>query len=410
MMSPQFFYHTLERKQNMASEKISRRDFCAAAGAGALSLSALSSQGLAAQASREMFVYVGTYTTGKSEGIYLYRLNPATGALARVGAAGGVKNPSFIALDPRRRFLYAVSEVGEFNGQKTGAVAAFSINQKTGALALINQQPSRGTGPCYVTTDRGGRNVLVANYGGGSVAAIPVRSDGGLAEPSDGVQHTGTGADPKRQQGPHAHCIVLDAAGRYAFAPDLGLDKVVIYKFDAARGKFTPGEQPSYQTAPGAGPRHFTFHPDGKHAFVINELNSTISALAYDAARGALKELHTISTLPRGFSGSNYCADVHVHPNGRFVYGSNRGHDSIGVFAFDAKAGKLSFVEAVPTGGKWPRNFAVDPTGALLLAANQNTDNVVVFRIDAKTGRLTPTGQAAEIHAPVCLKLTPAFS
>lgn len=393
----------------MTTGKLSRRDFVRASGALGLS-AALRPAALAAPIQRDMLLYVGTYTTGNSEGVYVYRMNPATGELTKLGATGGVKNPSFLALDARRKFLYAVSEIGEFGGQKTGAVAAFAVNQKTGAPTLINQQPSLGTGPCYVTVDRGGKNVLLANYGGGSVTALPIKADGSLAGPSDSVQHKGSSANPKRQEGPHAHCIVLDAAGKYAFAPDLGLDKVMIYRFDSAKGKFAPGGQPWYQTRPGAGPRHFTFHPNGRLAFVINELDSTLTSLAYDAARGELKEVQTASTLPPDFKGTSYCADVHVHPNGGFVYGSNRGHDSIAVFAVDEKTGGLKFVEAVATGGKWPRNFAVDPTGAFLLAANQNTHNVFVFRIDAQTGRLTPTGKMAEIPSPVCLKLIPAFS
>lgn len=386
----------------MSADKFTRREFARVVGAGALGLAARRTAVQPKQNQHDLLLYVGTYTTGGSEGIYVYRLSAATGELRRLSATGGVQNPSFLALRRRRNHLYAVSEVGG-----TGAVAAFEINRQTGALRLINQQPSRGAGPCYVTVDRAGQHALAANYGSGSVCVLPIKNDGSLAAPSDSVQHQGSGANPQRQEGPHAHCIVLDAANRFAFAPDLGLDKVMIYRFDAAKGKLTPHAQPYYQTRPGAGPRHFTFHPNGKFAFVINELDSTLSALGYDPARGALIELHTASTLPQGWTGTNYCADVHVHPNGKFVYGSNRGHDSIAVFAFDGKTGRLNLIETVSTGGKWPRNFAIDPAGTFLLAANQHTNNVVTYRIDAATGRLTATGQSVEIPSPVCLKFAP---
>lgn len=353
---------------------------------------------------KEMLVYIGTYTTGKSAGIYVYRMNPANGALTPHSVTGGIVNPSFLAIDAAHRRLYAVSETGDYGGKKSGAVGAFAI-QKNGTLKLLNQQPSLGDGPCFLSLDLKRKFILTANYGGGSVAVLPIMRDGSLGGPTDMIQHTGAGADPQRQAGPHAHCIVPDPTGRYVFAADLGLDKVLSYRFDARRGKLAPNAVPFAQVSAGAGPRHFAFHPNGRFAFVINELNSTIVAFAYDAAQGTLKELQTISTLPAGFSGTNFCADLHVHPAGRFVYGSNRGHDSIAVFTCDAATGRLAFVETVPTQGNWPRNFAIDPTGAFLLAANQRTDNIVTYRIDAQSGRLTPTGQVIEVPAPVCVKI-----
>ncbi|HYE74449.1 MAG TPA: lactonase family protein [Blastocatellia bacterium] len=396
----------------MAAKNFSRRDFCAAIGAGTIALPmALHSDILATPQNRDLLLYVGTYTNGNSEGVYVYRMNTSTGELKRVSVTGGVRNPSFIALAPNRRNFYAVSEVNNFNGQTTGGIAAFEVNQKSGELKLLNQQTSVGRGPCYISVSKNGKYALTANYGSGTLAVLPINPDGTLGAPSDSAQHGGTtGPNRTRQEGPHAHCLLLDAANKYVFAPDLGIDKVMIYKFDAKRGKLTPNTQPFYQTKPGAGPRHFTFHKNGKLAFVINELDSTISSLEYNAAQGTLKELNTISTLPQDFTGSNTCADIHVHPNGKFVYGSNRGHDSIAVFSLDEKTGKLSFVEAVSTQGKTPRNFAIDPSGTFLLAANQNTHNIVVFKIDPQTGKLTPTGQVAETPSPVCLKFTQAFS
>jgi 6-phosphogluconolactonase len=352
-----------------------------------------------------LLLYVGTYTNGKSEGIYVYRMNPDGGELKHAATVKGVSNPSFLAIDPKRRFLYAANESGEFAGKKGGGVTAFAIDRKTGNLSKLNEQHSPGV-PCHVSVHPSGRFVLAANYGGGNVVIYPVLAGGRLGEQTDVEQHTGRGADPKRQGEPHAHCIMPDAAGRFAFAPDLGIDKVMIYRVDAKNGKLVPNGFAA--TKPGAGPRHFDFHPSGKFAYVINELNSTLTAFAYDNAKGALTELQTISTLPPDFSGTNSCADVHVHPSGRFVYGSNRGHDSVVAFAIDQSTGKLNLVAHESTRGKGPRNFAVDPAGAFLLVANQNTDNVVSFRIDQQTGKLTATGQTTEIPSPVCLKFMPA--
>jgi 6-phosphogluconolactonase len=252
-----------------------------------------------------------------------------------------------------------------------------------------------------------GKAVLAANYGGGNAVICPVKSDGSLGEVSDVAQHTGKGGDPKRQDGPHAHMALLDAAGNYAFVPDLGIDRVMIYKVDMAKGKLVPNGFAAVK--PAAGPRHMAFHPSGKFGYVINELDSTMTAFTYDKSKGALTELQSLSTLPAGFKETSYCADVHVHPSGKFLYGSNRGHNSIVAFAIHT-AGKLSLIGHTSTQGKWPRNFGIDPSGQFLLVANQQSDSVVTFRIDQKTGNLTPTGQVTEIPAPVCLKFIPAFS
>ena len=350
-------------------------------------------------------VYIGTYTNGKSEGIYLYKLDSNTGELTQINVTSVKDNPSYLTLDPQKRYLYAVNEIGNYQAKKSGAVSAFAVDQKSGKLTLLNQQPSLGGAPCYITIDKKGKYVLVANYSGGNVALFPVGTGGKLEASASMHQHSGNSIDEKRQKEPHAHCIVLDPENKFAFAADLGIDKIMIYRFDANTGKLTPNQPAFASVKPGAGPRHFTFHPNGKHAFVINELDSTVTAFTYDASKGSLTAIHTLSTLPKDFSGESYCADVHVSPDGRFVYGSNRGHDSIVVFGFNQKDGKLTHIQNVSTGGKWPRNFTLDPSGKILLVANQNTDSIVTFKIDSKTGKLTPTGKVAQVPAPVCLKV-----
>jgi len=390
----------------MSSNQFTRREFVKASGLVAFARSIqAAAQNRAKRRSNDLFLYVGTYTSGKSEGIYVYRMNLDDGQLTRAATVKGVSNPSFLAIDPKQRFLYAANETGEFAGRKGGGVTAYAIDRKTGDLRKLGERHSPGV-PCHVSVHPSGRFIMAANYGGGSVVIYPVSSGGGLGEASDVAQHTGKGADPKRQDGPHAHCIMPDAAGQYAFAPDLGIDKVMIYRIDMKRGKFIPNGFAA--TKAGAGPRHFDFHPSGKFAYVINELDSTLTAFTYDKTKGALTESQTVSTLPPDFSGTNSCADIHVHPSGRFVYGSNRGHDSVVAFAIDQSTGKLNLIAHEATRGKTPRNFGVDPTGAFLLVANQNSDNVVTFRIDQQTGKLTATGQSTEIPSPVCLKFIPA--
>ncbi|MGQ9648787.1 MAG: lactonase family protein, partial [Phycisphaerae bacterium] len=330
-------------------------------------------------------------------------LDTRSGELKSLGLAAEVASPSFLALHPKGRFLYAVGELNEFQGKKAGAVSALAIDAQTGKLTLLNQQPSGGQGPCHVTVDPTGKWVLTANYTTGTVAALPIDNEGRVGEPISIIQHIGSGPNAKRQQGPHAHSINLDPAGRFAFAADLGADKVFIYRFTADEGLQAANDPPFAQIAPGSGPRHFAFHPTGRFAYVINELASTITAFSYDAARGGLKELQTISTLPAGFAGENFTADIHVHPNGRFLYGSNRGHDSIAIFSIDPNSGCLTARGHEPTGGQWPRNFAIEPSGRWLLAANQKSNNVVEFAINSQTGLLAPTGRALQTPSPVCL-------
>ncbi len=357
----------------------------------------------------QFWVYVGTYTspTNGSKGIYLLNMDTQSGELTPKGLVAEVKSPSFLAAHPNRRFLYAVGEIFEFQGTKNGAVSAFAIDPPTGKLTLLNQQPSGGQGPCHVTVDPTGKCVLTANYTTGTVAVLPIDKEGRLGQPSAIDQHKGSGPNARRQQSPHAHSINIDPAGRFAFAPDLGADKVFVYRFRANDGSLVANDPPATLIAPGSGPRHFAFHPRGRFAYVINELTSTVTAFSYDAQRGVLKELQTISTLPEGFTGESFTADIHVHPSGKFLYGSNRGHDSIAIFAIDEQTGRLSAIGHEPTRGKKPRNFAIDPSGSWLLAANQDSNTIVVFGIDLRTGRLTTTGNPLDVPSPVCLRLVP---
>jgi 6-phosphogluconolactonase len=357
-----------------------------------------------AQTMGDYLVYIGTYTGQKSKGIYAYRFQGATGQLVPLGLVAETKNPSFLAVHPNRRFLYAVNEIANYDDQKSGAVSAFALDPRAGKLTFLNQVSSRGADPCYLVVDKRGKYALVANYSGGSVAAFPVHADGRLGEASALVQHAGRSVNPERQQGPHAHSINLSPDNRFAIAADLGLDQLLVYRFDPTKGSLAANSPAFAQVNPGAGPRHLAFHPSGRFAYVINEMQSTVTAFAYDAAGGVLHPLETISTLPEGFAGKNDTAEVQVHPTGRFLYGSNRGHDSIAVFATDAEKGTLTPVEYVATRGKTPRNFGIDPTGSFLVVANQDSDNLVVFRINPDSGRLTPTGQVVEVPSPVCVK------
>jgi 6-phosphogluconolactonase len=359
----------------------------------------------AAAAAKEWIVYVGTYT-GKdstSKGIQTLRLNRETGELTGLALAVETQNPSFLALHPNGRMLYAVNEIGQFEGKPAGSVTAFTIG-KNGTLTTINAQSSMGGGPAHISLDKAGTHAFVANYGGGSVSVLPIAKDGRL-QPSTGfVQHEGAGTDPKRQTKPHAHSINLDPSQTFAIAADLGLDKLFVYKFDKTKGTITPNDPPFGTVPPGSGARHFAFAPNGKIGYAINELKSTITVFSWDASKGVLNQLQTLSTLPEGFTGESYTADVQVHPSGKFVYGSNRGHNSIAVFAVDQATGKLKLSSTQSTGGSWPRHFGIDPSGTFLLAANQRSDSIVVFRIDQGTGALAETGKTAQVGQPACVR------
>jgi 6-phosphogluconolactonase len=362
------------------------------------------------QQTEGILVYVGTFTTrehfvrGAAEGIHVFRLDPAGGTLRQVSVTAPVVNPAFLSLHPSNRFLYAVNEIYTSDG---GAVSAFAIDSESGALTFLNRQPSHGEAPCHISVAGGGRFLLVANYQTGSIAVLPIAADGSLEAAGDVVQHVGSSVHPQRQQGPHAHSITPDPTGRFALVCDLGLDRVLVYRLDTARGTLTPHERPWTQSRAGAGPRHLDFHPNGRWVYVINELDSTLDAFTFDQDTGALERLQSVSTLPEGFHGSNTTADVHVAPSGRFVYGSNRGHDSIAVFAVDGQTGQLSPVAHTSTQGRTPRNFAIDRTGTWLFAANQDSDTIVPFRIDPHRGTLEQAGAPVSVPTPVCVRIMP---
>jgi 6-phosphogluconolactonase len=350
----------------------------------------------------ESLVYFGTYTGAKSQGIYVSKFNSDTGKLGAPELAAEITNPTFFAIAPGGNFLYAVSEVDEIGGKPTGAVEAFAVDVKTGRLTRLNQQISGGSGPCHVAVDATGKCLLVANYGGGSVAALPILPDGSLGEAATILQHSGSSVNTNRQTGPHAHFILPSPDNRFTLDCDLGLDKVFVNQLDAPAAKLTPNNPPFATVTPGSGPRHLVFSADGKFVYVINEMAGVIAVFSYDTANAAMTWVQTISTLPKDFSGINTAAEIVLAPNGKFLYASNRGHDSIAVFSVDIQSGKLTFVEHQSTQGRTPRHFAIDPTGRWLLAENQGFDSVVVFAIDADTGKLKPTGQTVSVGAPVC--------
>lgn len=380
----------------MTIEKFSRRQFIKAGGIGLLG--ALAARGHQLYYARVL--YIGTYTSGKSEGIYRYFFDDSKGSIGLFNSAKSV-NPSFLTIDRSRQYLYAVNEVGEYEGKPGGYVSAFKIGSSE--LILLNQQPTHGADPCYLTVDRKRKCLLVANYTGGNITVLPINANGSLAPASDVQQHEGSGIK-EQQKGPHAHCIILDRGERHAIATDLGIDKVMVYRFHRSEGKLTPAKQPFVELQAGAGPRHLAFHPSGKFLYVINELDSSMAAFKYDEEKGMLTHIDTVSTLPSDFSGTSFCADVHVSASGRFLYGSNRGHNSIVVFEIDQRTGKLKLVEHVSTEGDWPRNFTIDPEGKFLLVANQRSDNVVTFTIDQRTGRLKSIVNTKLIPSPVCLR------
>ncbi len=355
-------------------------------------------------------VYVGTYTQpeahveGAGDGIYVYHMDPETGALTFDSVVMEPVNPSFLALAPDGRHLYAVSEVMTFEGQAGGAVYAYAIDPETRRLTYVNHQPSHGGAACHLTVEKTGRFVLVANYMGGSVTVLPIRPDGSLGPATDMVQHEGSSVNPERQEAPHPHSFNLDPAHRFAFVPDLGIDKVMAYQLNED-GTLRPGPMPSVSVHPGAGPRHFAFHPSGAYAYLFNELDATMTTFAYEASRGVLSAVQTLDTLPEGYQGFRSAADVHVAASGRFVYGSLRAHDSIVILAVDEESGHLSLLGHESTQGHTPRNFALDPSGRYLLAANQDSHTIVSFRIDGETGLLTPTGYGIDVPTPACITM-----
>lgn len=349
-------------------------------------------------------VYIGTFSGGKSQGIYACRLNYANMKLEPLGAVAEMVSPSFVAIHPNQQFLYSVAEMDTGNGNKTGAVAAFSIDPNSGKLKLLNKVSAHGGHPCYVSMDHSGKSLLAASYNTGSIAVCPIMNDGRLGEATESIQYSGSSINPQRQEGPHAHSINVSPDNRFALAADLGQDKIFVYHLDAENGKLIPNEPPFISLKPGAGPRHFAFHPSGKFLYSMNELYSTVTVFAFDSLTGATNEIETVTTLPNDFTEFNKTAEILVHPTGRFLYGSNRGHDSIVVYAIEQSTGRLTLVDWTSTQGKTPRNFGIDPKGEFLIAANKDTDSIVLFKIAQESGKLIETGQKLEIPTPVCVR------
>ena len=365
--------------------------------------------------SLENLVYVGTYSEpirfgtgqpleGQGEGIYRMRLDPERRTLSLEGITRGVRNASYLALDRQRAFLYCVNEFKEYEGKPSGGVTAFRISSDTGELTYLNSKPSHGTDPCHIRVHPSGKFVAIANFASGSVTVLPIMPNGSLGDETAFVQHEGSSIDPRRQSGPHAHSVEFDASGKFGFVPDLGMDEVVVYRFDDRTGRITRADVPRVKTRPGAGPRQLVMHPRGRFAYLINELNSTMTAYAFDVTTGALSELQTLSTLPaEGFDGDTSCAEVQMTPNGKFLYGSNRGHNSIVAYAVD-EAGFMTTIGHESTQGRIPRSFEVDSRGRYLIAANQDTNNLIVFDIDPATGRLNANGARSFAGTPICVR------
>lgn len=350
-------------------------------------------------------MFVGTYTKETSRGIRAYHFDPAAGRATDLGLAAELREPSFLAPHPNRKYLYVLSEIDDYpdGAGSSGSISAFTIDASNGKLSKLNEVSSRGAWPCHLSVDADGKMLIAANYKDGSIASFPIEDDGSLGEAVSFFQHEGSSIHPRQEQ-PHAHSADFSLDNRFAFFSDLGLDQIKVYAVDPENASMQPHSPPHVSAAPGSGPRHLAFHPSGRFAYGINELDSTVSVYGYDPAAGVLTARQKISTLPGDFAGENYTAEIQVHPSGKFVYGSNRGHDSIAVFSVDEETGRLAAVEQVSTQGKWPRNFSIDPGGQHLLAANQNSDNIVIYRIDAASGRLTPTGEQLNLDTPVCIR------
>ena len=353
-------------------------------------------------ANTDRYLIVGTYDSPKSEGIYVYKFSSTDGSVKEISHIK-TRNPSFVAISPNEKYVYAVHEIGR--GGNGGEIAAFSFDKKQGTLTFINQQLSGGDHPCYVTVDKTGKWIFAGNYSSGSLAVLPVNKDGSLGAATTVIQHKGSGKDTARQKGPHVHCTVISADNKYLFVSDLGMDKVMIYAFEAKTGKLTEAKQPFAESVPGSGPRHFTFHPNNKYAYLIEEMSGTVQAFQYN--NGSLKGIQRISTLPAGDTGLIGSADIHVSPDGKFLYASNRGRgqsNTIAIFKINSKDGTLKVAGHQNTLGKIPRNFNFDPSGNFLLVANQESDEIVIFKVNKTTGLLTDTGKRINVGKPVCLK------
>jgi 6-phosphogluconolactonase len=354
-----------------------------------------------ALAARDMYVYFGTHRAGPGRGFSLAHFDSDTGVLTTPKFLLEAVEPAFFVIHPDGQHLYSI------NSGAPGGVSAYAIDPPTGRLTLLNQVPSGGDDANYICLDRTGRFAFVANYSGGNLSAFALEPDGRIGVRTAFDQHTGHSVDPKRQTHPYVHSIIIDAANRFVLAADLGVDRLFVYRFDATTGALTPNDPPFATVAPGSGPRHVKFHPNGRWVYLINEMGCTITAFAWDSARGGLSAIETVTTLPAGFKGINHCAEVVVHPNGKFLYGSNRGHDSLAVFAIDPATGRLVLIEHTPSRGSKPRNFEFDPTGKWIVCTNHDSDNAVVFRVDEGTGRLTLVGEPVSVPFPFCARFLP---
>jgi 6-phosphogluconolactonase len=352
-------------------------------------------------------VYISTCSEHGPDGIYLAELDPVSGELRLVGLVAGLDKASFLALHPNHRYLYSTGEVDGSRDSTRGAVAAFKIDATNGKLTRLNHQSSTADGPHYLSLDRAGKCAFVANYHGGGIASLPIDAEGKLEPAASTILHHGSSVNIKRQAGPHPHGIDVDLTNRFVFVPDLGSDRVVAYRFDGEKGVLTPNHAGELTASPGAGPRHIAFHPNGKWAYVINELDSTLNALRYDSKAGVLARIETVSTLPAGNKEENITGEVVIHPNGKLLYASNRGHDSIAAFAIDEATGRLTPIGYYPAGGRAPRNFNIDPSGRLILSANLDSDSITVLRIDPATGKLSPTSHAIKVIQPYCIVFLP---
>ena len=351
----------------------------------------------------EPVVLISSFAAGEMGAIQAYQLDTATARLKPIHRTEGIENPFFTVVSQDQKYLYTI-HAKTFGGQDPEQVAAYALEGRTGRMTLLNRQSTRGTASCYLDIDATGKTVLVANYTTGNVASFPVREDGSLGESVSFFQHAGSSVDPARQQGPNAHCFVISPDNRFAFAADLGIDQVLGYRLNAATATLSRNEPAFVKTPPGAGPRHLTFHPNGKYVYVINELKNSITLFDYASDRGALTERTTISTLPAGFTGTSYCADLKITPNGKFLYGTNRGHDSIAAYQIGSD-GVLTLLGIEPSRGQGPQNLAITANGALLLCANMPGNNLAIFRIHDQTGKLAPVGDPVSQPSPSCIRI-----
>jgi 6-phosphogluconolactonase len=355
----------------------------------------------------DFLIYVGTYTDTGSEGIYVYRFNSTAGHITPIGLAATATNPSYLVADEARKYLYTVNETSDHEGKNSGAISVFSMDHESGDLKLLQQVSSQGAAPCYLSIDRSGRYLMVANYSGGSTAIFPITPDGRLGKVSSFVQHVGFSVNPERQNSPHTHAIQATTDNRFVTVTDLGTDKVLVYPFDAERGFLDTTRSSHVLLPPGSGPRHLAFSGDAKTLYILNELTSNVAVFSWNSDTGALEPKQTVPILPDNFTGINTAAEILVDAGGKFLYVSNRGDDSIGVFRIESVDGRLTLVDWFPCGGRGPRHMEIDPTGKWLMVANQYSDNLSLFKIDASTGRLTPSGKPQKVSAPVCVRFVP---